>query len=155
MGALAIFFAIISLGLGGYLLYDNVFTDGENTMHQWYKENDGYSFMGGSDQYIDPMSFNVEITEESTLYVLFIGFIEFPANSFNLIYLNVRVDNSEVGQEMIVEAENIDYRQRFSLSLQYYDPSLPAGAYNVSIWARVFSDNASFGDMTLYVQTFS
>ncbi|TXT59954.1 MAG: hypothetical protein BAJALOKI2v1_150044 [Promethearchaeota archaeon] len=184
----AIIVSLISLGLGGYVVYDLILTSEapeeeqedpldesdvqtivdetiansslvnessvDNTLvTQWYKEWNSHSFDSVEWEYLDPLSFVINLNESSSLYASFNGYIRFVEDSG--LYVNFRVENTEVGQEMRVEAENVNFRQRYSVALQYYDPSLGPGSYNISVWARVGSDLSSFHDMSLYIQTVS
>lgn len=178
---LALILALISLGLGGYVFYDIILTAQEpqdtleesdvrdivdesienstlvnrsqiniSLTNQWYKDYFEYSFDGTSDEYVDPMSIVIDLNESSTLYVLFNAYVRFPTD--NSLFVNLRIDNTEVGQEMRVKAENVNVVERYSLALQYYDPSLILGSYNVSVWARVGATPANLYEMSLYIE---
>lgn len=160
LGAISILLAIISLGLGGYVIYDTYLSPSSlneiSSIDHWYKESNSFSFDSTSFEYVDPMSFTVKLYETSSVYIVFNGFVRFPIDdTYNIVYIRIKINDFYEGQEMTVEAEAIDFRQRYSFALQYFDPSLPANTYTISIWARTTADTTTLGEMSLYIQTTS
>ncbi|TXT65124.1 MAG: hypothetical protein BAJALOKI3v1_130028 [Promethearchaeota archaeon] len=160
LGAVSILLAIISLGLGGYVIYDIYLSpsslNDSSSIDHWYKESSTYSFDSTSFEYVDPMSFTLELNETSSIYIVFNGFVRFPIDdTYNIVYLRIKINEFYEGREMTLEAESIDFRQRYSFALQYFDPSLPPNTYIISIWARTTADTTTLGEMSLYIQTIS
>jgi hypothetical protein len=140
-----------------YVFYDTLLSPSlglkaeEITVTQWYMEDFDYSFSGTSEEYIDPMSLTITISEPSTLYILFNAYVRFPTD--NSLFLHIRIDDTQVSQEMRVRAENVVVVERYSVALQHFSDSLSSGTYNISIWARVGAIPANLYEMSLYIQT--
>jgi hypothetical protein len=148
-------FGLVGLGLGGYVFYDNTLAPllGFKSpivapeIDEYYVSQNTYQFTNLVLHYIDPMSVVFTATKNSSLYVMFNCYAYIT--TADTVYVRIYVNDDAKSLYMRASGENI----RAPFAIQYYDSSIPAGSYNVSIRGDAGQNTTFFYGLNLYVQT--
>lgn len=150
-------FGLVGLGLSGYLLFTTSLAPAlglkppEREINNYYIEDDLYDISTSDSSYVDPMSVEFMISRPSSMYVLFNGY--YLTGDVNTLRIFIYVNGESKTYPIRVTYEPDGVLNRIPFSAQYYNGSLIAGTYNVSIYINPDLASGSLYGITLYVQT--
>ena len=165
--AIAVIALLISVGLGGFIVYDKfimapkITTEDTPTTNQYFKEGpaiyipSGEAWTSGSYLLIE---FN--LTEGQSVYYSFEGLVLFDDSSVPETYIELHFK---------VDGIIWDYPRRyiwrysavtpgglkFSVSMQHYNTSMTSGTHNVTVVCKGSHTVDLLSDRSLFVQTFN
>ena len=158
---IAVLALIVSLGAGGFILYDNYFVipPAEN---QWYDSSATVWYMQAAEAWgtITSISIDFTIISGQSVYFSFNTEINFDDSSNPISYVQIQfeVDGIMWAQPYIlVRRYNIvsAHGLRMSASLQHYNTTMASGTYTVTLVFKGSSTADSIRPCSLFVQTFN
>jgi len=161
---IAVIALIISLGAGGFVIYDNFIASPpvSPVENQWYDFTMSVFFMPASEAWgtISSISIDFNVSSGQKVYFLYIAEIDFHVNSNPTSYVEIHfeVDGIMWSQPLIyVNRENIAsaHDLRMSVSLQHYNTTMTSGIHTVTLVYRGDSTFDSVRPCSLFVQTFN
>jgi len=164
--AIGIIALIISLGFGGYFIFDKFFaasgltTTSIPSTNQYYKEGSSV-YIPGSEAWCSDTYLNIEfnLTEGETVYFSFEGLALFDDSSIPDAYIEFRfkVDGiiwnyprRRVWRYSVVSAFGI----RFSVAMQHYNSTMSAGTHTVAVLFKGDHTVDQVSYSSLFVLTF-
>jgi hypothetical protein len=162
-------FGLIGAGLGGYVFFNSVIMPilgmGASTTetpespasdtNTYYTEQEFFSpDTSGIYVNLGNMSINFTTNQTVKLYALFTCYARIQTASGDTVYINMYLNDSPFSTSYYyIDAVGYQPTERYSVNIQAYNQSLPAGTYNVSIKVDVDDTNTYFFLNSLFVQT--
>jgi len=153
---------LIGAGLGGYVFFDYTIAPmlglTENPtevteVNSYYAET--YSSQLSSTGTYLPLpgvKVSFETTKTVTLHILYTSYVRITTTVGSYAYINIRLNSTTITDDYYIQKLNVTTQERFAVNMQHYIAALPAGSYNVTVWAEVDATSTIFYMNSLYVQ---
>ncbi len=162
----AVIALIMSLGLGGFIIYDNYIAIPSTlpAENQWYDPSTSALYMPASEAWgtISSISIIFEVFSGQNVYFSFMAELNFDdsSNPGSYIEIHFEVDGIFWSQpRMYVSRYNIPpasaHGLRMSASLQHYNSTMTSGNHTVTLVYKGDSTADSVRSGSLFVQTFN
>ena len=159
---IAVIALIISLGAGGFIIYDFVSPPTSPAENEWYDSSTSVLYMQTSEAWgtISAISIDFDVSLGQNVYFSFIAEINFDdsSNPDSYVEIQFKVDGNRWLQPKIyVRRYNIAsaHGLRMSVSLQHYNATMTSGTHTVTLVYKGDSTADSVRPCSLFAQTFN
>ena len=166
--AIAVIALLISIGLGGYIIYDKFIAAPQTTIsdtpttNQYLRESSTLLIIPSAEQWTSGYYILIEfdITDGQSVYFSFEGVIRFRESSIPDTYIELRFKVDGIiwtYPHRKIERQDVvsPWRLEFSAAMQYYYTSMSSGTHNVTVVCRGDHTIDRLGSRSLFVQTFN
>ncbi len=153
---------LIGAGLGGYVFFDYTIAPmlglTENPtevteVNSYYAEKYSATLSStGSYLPLPEVKVSFETTKTVSLHILYTSYVRIITSLGSSVFINIRLNSTTITDDYYIEKLNVAPQERFAVNMQSYNAALPAGSYNVTVWAIVDATSTIFYMNSLYVQ---